>query len=56
MAGTFGLSEGVKAVIDDIVHEAEFGISRAFFMVWQDVMYPLSCQTQRKDRWMSHRG
>ena len=26
MAGTFGLSEGVKAVIDDVVHELAFGI------------------------------
>ena len=42
------VTEGVKAVIDDIVYEVEFGISRAFFMVWQDVMYSLSCQTQRK--------
>ena len=30
------VTEGAKAVIDDIVHEVEFGISRAFFMVWQD--------------------
>ena len=43
MAGTFGLSEGLKAVTDDVVHELEFGISRAFFMVWQDEMYSLSC-------------
>ena len=36
------VTEGVKAVIDDIVHDLEVGISRTFFMVWQDEMYSLS--------------
>ena len=42
------VTEGAKAVIDDIVPEVEIGISRVFFMGWQDLMYSLSCQTQRK--------
>ena len=59
------VTEGVKAVIDDIVHDLEVGISRTFFMVWQDEMYSLSCPTQRwcdsittneLHRWKSHRG
>ena len=51
------VTDGVKDVIDGIVHEMEFGIYlEAFFMVWQEVMYSLSCQTQRKDQWTSQRG